>query len=97
MFLARFMAGVIAGVVSHQTDHLITALETRNEDGAVWYRLSRYGIGYTVAMLVLWVMIGPERKLGRDDAASMGFLAGVATGIGVILGYVLDVVFRRDE
>lgn len=97
MFLARFMAGVLAGVVSHQTDHIITALEAQNENGATWYRLSRYGIGYTVAMLVLWIMVGAERKLGRDDVVATGFLAGVSTGIGVIIGYVLDAMLKGKE
>ncbi len=81
------IAGVAAGLVAHQTDHIFKRLEA-GETPPSWLLLSRYGIGYLTALSIHTLMAGEQNS--RRDVGLLGLAAGVVVGLGVAAGHLLD-------
>lgn len=83
----KFITGVAAGLLAHQTNHIFKLLESRHTPPD-WILLARYGVGYLTAVGVLAHMA--EDTNTRRDVALLSLAAGVSVGCGVSVGRLID-------
>lgn len=83
----RFLAPLLAGLASHQTNGFFERWEAQGTPGA-WIRLARYAVG-TIFLLPSFVLLinGDRRK---KTLAQVYMTNATLFGAGVGLGYVVD-------
>ena len=85
--MMKFITGIAAGLLAHQTNHIFKLMEAHHTPPD-WTLLARYGVGYLTAVGVLSHMA--EDTNTRRDVSLLALAAGVAVGVGVAAGRLID-------
>jgi hypothetical protein len=83
----KFITGIAAGLLAHQTNHIFRLLESHNTPPD-WILLARYGVGYLTTVGILSHMA--EDTNTQRDVALLALAAGVSVGVGVAAGRMID-------
>lgn len=95
MVIFEILAGVILGIIGHQSDRVIKLWEKRGTARA-WTNLTRYYIGITMGMILYPIFrrgtyYGQEAK---DDIRAY-LVTFYTLGIGVLVGYLYDDYIKK--